>query len=191
MTITTAIVYHSGYGHTQAQAAAVERGAVSAGAQVRMIQTNEVDDHWDFLASADAIIFGSPTYLGSASAEFKVFMEKTSGIWIKEGWKDKVAAGFTNSGTPAGDKLGTLIQFALFAAQHGMHWINLGMLPGHSASTSSFDSSNRLGIWLGAGAFSFTDQPAELTPPPSDLRTAEHLGRRVVTTALQLARGKA
>lgn len=178
-----AIIYHSGYGHTQAQALSVEEGAKAAGAMTRLIAAKDIDAHWDFVNGADGIVFGSPTYLGSASAEFKSFMEKTSGIWAKEGWKNKFAAGFTNSGTPAGDKLATLIQFVLFAAQHGMHWVNLGLLPGHSASTSDPASQNRLGIWLGAAAFSFTDQSPEQTPPAGDLATARHLGHRIVEAA--------
>lgn len=183
-----AIIYHSGYGHTATQAAAVEKGAKLAGATTRLIAAKDIDAHWDFVNAADGIVFGSPTYLGSASAEFKGFMEKTAGIWSKEGWKNKFAAGFTNSGTPAGDKLATLIQLALFAAQHGMHWVNLGLLPGHSTSHSDPQSVNRLGIWLGAAAFSFTDQGPDQTPPASDLATAEHLGRRVAETARSFVR---
>jgi multimeric flavodoxin WrbA len=105
-------------------------------------------------------------------------------------WQDKLAAGFTNSGAHAGDKLATLIQLALFAAQHGMHWVNLALPPANSSSTGSEDDLNRLGFWLGAGAQSNTDQGPDLAPPPSDLRTAEHLGRRVAETALHFARGR-
>lgn len=185
---TVAIIYHSGYGHTQAQASAVDRGAKSAGAATLLIAAKDIDQHWEFVNAADGIIFGAPTYLGSVSAEFKAFMEKTAAIWSKEGWKNKLAAGFTNSGTPSGDKLSTLIQLALFAAQHGMHWVNLGMLPGHSSSSSNPASNNRLGFWLGAAAFSFTDQGPDETPPPHDLATAEHLGRRVAEAARQFNR---
>ena len=68
------------------------------------------------------------------------------------GWKDKVAAGFTNWGSRSGDKLATLIQLALFAAQHHMHWVNLALPPANHASNGSEDELNRLGFWLGAAA---------------------------------------
>jgi len=74
------------------------------------------------------------------------------------GWKDKIAAGFTNSGSRSGDKLATLIQLALFAAQHGMHWVNLGLPPANHSTAGSENDLNRLGFWLGAGAQSNTDQ---------------------------------
>ena len=107
------------------------------------------------------------------------------------GWRDKIAAGFTNSGARAGDKLATLIQLALFAAQHGMHWVNLALPPANHSSTGSDQELNRLGFWLGAAAQSNTDQGPDLAPPEADLATARHLGRRVAETALQLAHGRA
>ena len=140
---------------------------------------------------AEGIIFGSPTYMASVSAAFKTFQEATSNAVLAKGaWKDKVAAGFTNSGAHAGDKLATLIQIALFAAQHGMHWVNLALPPANNSTTGSDQDLNRLGFWLGAGAQSNVDQAAEIVPPESDLATARHLGQRVAEVALQLARGR-
>ena len=106
------------------------------------------------------------------------------------GWKDKIAAGFTNSGSRSGDKLSTLMQMALFAAQHGMHWVNLALPPGNCSSTGSEEDLNRLGFWLGAAAQSNTDQGADLVPPEADLATARHLGERVAHTTLQFVRGR-
>ena len=93
-------------------------------------------------------------------------------------------------GAHAGDKLATLIQIALFAAQHGMHWVNLALPPANNSTTGSDQDLNRLGFWLGAGAQSNVDQAAEIVPPESDLATARHLGQRVAEVALQLARGR-
>ncbi len=98
-----------------------------------------------------------------------------------------MAAGFTNSGSPAGDKLSTLMQLVVFAAQCGMHWIHLGLMPNHAASSSTFDGPNRLGIWLGATVSSFSDRDAATPPAAGDHATAEHLGRRVAEVASQLA----
>jgi len=145
------------------------------------------------LASADAIIFGAPTYVAGVSAAFKAFQEASSHAVMTKGfrWKDKIAAGFTNSGSRSGDKLATLIQLALFAAQHGMHWISLALPPANHSSTGSEAELNRLGFWLGAGAQSNTDQGPEVAPPEADLATARHLGQRVAEVTVQFARGAA
>ena len=144
------------------------------------------------LAHADAIIFGAPTYMGSVSAQFKAFMDATSRqVFAKgTGWRDKLAAGFTNSASRSGDKLATLQQIAIFAAQHGMHWINLGLPPGHNSSQSTEDVLNRHSYFLGAGAQSNADEGADVAPPDADLRTAQHLGARVAKVARELAAGR-
>jgi NAD(P)H dehydrogenase (quinone) len=185
------IVYHSGYGHTAVQAEAVARGARSAaGTAVQLVKVEEVDRHWPDLAAADAIVFGTPTYMGSASAPFKTFMDASSKAWIGQEWKDKLAAGFTNSASQSGDKLSTLQQLAVFAAQHSMVWVGLGLLPGNNSSKGNTDDLNRLGSFLGAIAQSNADQGPEQGPTAADLRTAEHLGRRVAETALRWQRGR-
>jgi NAD(P)H dehydrogenase (quinone) len=191
--ITIAIVYHSGYGHTARQAQAVMAGVSQVpGAVPSLLTVEEAQARWTDLAQADAIIFGAPTYTGSASAPFKAFMDASSHAVMTKGfgWKDKIAAGFTNSGSRSGDKLATLIQMALFAAQHGMHWVNLALPPANHSSTGSEAELNRLGFWLGAAAQSNTDQGADLVPPESDLATARHLGRRVAEVTAQFVRGR-
>jgi NAD(P)H dehydrogenase (quinone) len=188
-----AIVYHSNYGHTRRQAEAVQSGAGEVrGIETLLLTVEEAQTRWEDLATSDAIIFGSPTYMAGPSAAFKSFLEATSHSVFAKGfaWKDKIAAGFTNSGSRSGDKLATLIQIALFAAQHGMHWVNLGLPPGNSSSAGSDADLNRLGFFLGAGAQSNTDQGPELAPPTSDLATARHLGQRVAEVTSQFARGR-
>lgn len=179
-----AIVFHSGFGHTAAQAEAVRRGAASvAGTEARLIPAGEVDDHWSYLDAADAIVMGGPTYMGSVSAGLKHFMEATVERYFEQRWRDKLAAGFSNSASQSGDKLNTLMDIALFAAQHGMLWVNLGLVAGNDASTASEEDLNRLGSWLGAMAQSNADQDSDEVPPETDRRTAEHLGRRVAEAA--------
>jgi len=189
--IQIAVVYHSGYGHTAKQAEAVRAGAASVpGASVTLVPVEKIEQHWGGLEAADAIVFGSPTYMGSVSAPFKAFMDASSKTWGEQKWKDKLAAGFTNSASQNGDKLNTLIQLAVFAAQHGMHWISLGLLPGNNSSKGSAEDLNRLGGYLGAMAQSNADVGADVAPPAADLRTAGELGRRVAETAAVLARGR-
>ncbi len=191
--IRVAVVFHSGFGHTARQAAAVCAGAAEvAGTEAFLVPVEEAPQRWDDLAAADAIVFGAPTYMGSASAAWKAFAEATSvPVLRRYAWRDKVAAGFTNSGAKAGDKLATLVELTLFAAQHGMHWVNLDLPPANNSSAGSDAEPNRLGFWLGAAAQSNVDEGPETAPPASDLETARHLGRRVARVALQLARGRA
>ncbi len=188
-----AIVYHSGYGHTARQAEAVKSGVEQVGgAEALLLTVEEAPTRWDDLAAAEAIIFGAPTYMGSASAAFMAFQEATSHAVLMKGyrWKDKIAAGFTNSGSRSGDKLATLLQIALFAAQHGMHWVSLGLPPANHSTAGSEEEMNRLGFFLGAGAQSNTDQGPELAPPEADLATARYLGQRVAATTIQFIRGR-
>jgi NAD(P)H dehydrogenase (quinone) len=106
---TIGIVYFSGYGHTKKQAVAVTTGARKvAGATVSVFAIDKNGDlpegSWDILARQDAIIFGSPTYMGGPAWQFKKFADASSKPWFSNAWKDKIAAGFTNSASVNGDK---------------------------------------------------------------------------------------
>ncbi|SCG66505.1 flavodoxin family protein [Micromonospora halophytica] len=182
---SVAIIYHSGYGHTRVQAEAVRDGARSVpGVHVDLIAVEDHADNWEVLDTADAIIFGTPTYMAGASAPFKAFLDASSSRWAQQQWKDKLASGFTNSAGANGDKLATLQQLALFAMQHGMVWVGLGLLPGNTTSSGSAEELNRLAGFLGAMGQSLTDLGPDVAPTMSDRRTAEHLGRRVARIAL-------
>lgn len=182
--IKIAVVYHSGYGHTKKQAEAVARGA-----SAQLISVADVEAHWDDLAQADAIIFGAPTYMGSLSAEFKKFMEASSKPWFSQAWKDKIAAGFTNSASMNGDKLNSLVQLSVFAAQHSMIWVSLGMMPSNSSKAQRNDL-NYLGSYIGAMAQSDSDMGADIVPPQGDLDTAEQFGKRVAEVTKQFIAGR-
>jgi NAD(P)H dehydrogenase (quinone) len=186
-----AVAYHSGFGHTAVLADAVASGARDGGAHVTVIAVDAMTDvDWDILDAADAIVFGSATYMGNVSAAFQAFAEQTGRRCFNGAWRDKVAAGFTNSGGKSGDKMHTLTSLAVFAAQHHMHWVNLGLGAGWNTSTASEDDLNRLSFFLGAGAQ--TDVDAEPNGVhPSDVRTCRHLGERVALVTRQLNVGRA
>lgn len=170
---TVAIVYHSGYGHTARVAEHVRRGVLRADGVDAVVMTAEQPD-WRALDDADAIVLGAPTYMGSVSAAFKTFMDQTSRQWLGQAWKDKLAAGFTNSGGLSGDKLSVLFQLQLFASQHGMLWVPFPLMP----TGTGPDDLNRMGSHLGLMTQS-DNAPAELTPPAGDIRTAELFGEHV------------
>jgi NAD(P)H dehydrogenase (quinone) len=186
---TVAVVYHSGRGHTAVLAEAVARGAGSVeGTAVHLLEIRHEQikkGAWNDTAilakldGSDAIIFGCPTWMGSVSSVFKSFLERAFDIWLVQGWKDKIAAGFTNSASQSGDKLSTLFQLMVFAAQMGMIWVGVGDLAGNHSSTGSIADINRLGSWTGVMSQSNSDEGPDLAPPPSDRKTAERLGARV------------
>ena len=191
--IRVAVAYHTGFGKTGSLAHAVARGAASVeGVVVDLINVGAlIESDWAALDSADAIIFGSPTYFGSLSSDMKRFFESTVDRWVDgPRWKDKLAAGFTNSKTMSGDKLNTLFDLLAFAVQHGMIWIGLDLYPGWHTKGSSADELNRLGSWVGAMSQANSDESSDVVPPASDLTTGEHLGRRVAELAIVFARGR-
>jgi NAD(P)H dehydrogenase (quinone) len=181
-----AIVYFSGSGHTHLMAEAVGQGASSvAGTQAELHQilgSQIVEGRWkdegivNALGSADAIIFGSPTYMGGVAAQLKAFLDGVSNIWYTQGWKNKVAGGFTHSGSPSGDKQGTLIYLAIYAAQHSMIWVG--------NSEGKTEKVNRLGSYLGVMGQSEPDYSgASVSIYDGDRTTAELYGQRLATAA--------
>jgi multimeric flavodoxin WrbA len=178
------VVFHSGYGHTQRMAQAVAEGA---GATLIAIDSegNLPEGGWDTLAAADAIVLGSPTYMGGPSWQFKKFADASSKPWFSQQWKDKLFAGFTNSATMNGDKLSTLHYLFTLAMQHGGVWVGTGMMPSNAKAAQRNDI-NYVGSFCGAMAQSPSDaSPAEMLP--GDLETARLFGQRVAQTAARLA----
>ncbi|WP_420833858.1 flavodoxin family protein [Streptomyces antarcticus] len=191
--ISVVIAYHSGYGHTARQAAAVAAGAATVpGVRADLRDVSLLDEGlWAALAEAEAIVFGSATYMGATSAVFQRFAEASAPVWAARGWQGKLAAGFTNSAGANGNKDNALLSMTVLAAQHGMNWVPLGLLPGWIYSSGgSPEDLNRLGSFVGAMAQSPSDLGPEEAPTEADLRTARHLGAHVARTALQFAHGR-
>ncbi|WP_077148835.1 flavodoxin family protein [Sphingopyxis sp. KK2] len=188
-----AIIYHSGFGHTAVLAGDVARGVEAAGATPVLLSIEPgqtgFDEFFAVAAESDALIFGSPTYMGTISAPMKAFMDASAAVYFTKQWKDKLAAAFTVSGSPSGDKLNTLTSLAIFAAQHGMLWIGTGQNPGNNDDTSAAtDVENRLGSFIGAMAQAANDS-AEVTPKAGDRATARSLGQRVAAAATRWKAG--
>jgi len=123
--------------------------------------------------AADALAFGSPTYMGGPAAQFKAFADATSDRWTTQRWADKVAAGFTTGSCANGDQGHTLAYFTILAAQHGMLWCGLD-IPGGTDP----QGRNRLGSQSGL-ATHVVDGALDA----SDLATARYLGRRLAGAA--------
>jgi NAD(P)H dehydrogenase (quinone) len=191
---TVAVVYFSAQGHTHQLAEAVAEGAKGvAGTTVELVRIVGADIHegrWKnpsalaTLNAADAIVFGTPTYMAGYSSQIKAFMDGASEVWMKQGWKDKLAAAFTHSLGLSGDKLNTLEGLWLNAMQHGMVWVGLGeMVEGTAA-----DKVNRISSY--SGAMAQTDWGQEAVND-GDRKTALILGKRVAEVAARWSKGKA
>ena len=170
------VVYHSGYGHTKRMAEAVAEGAAATLLPIDA-EGNLSEANWELLQAADAIIMGSPTYMGSVSWQFKKFADASSKPWFGQQWKDKIFAGFTNSATMNGDKLSTLHYLFTLAMQHSGIWVGTGLMPSNKKSAQRNDV-NYVGSFAGAMAQSPADSsPEEM--PQGDLDTAKLFGQRV------------
>ena len=178
------IVYHSTTGHTEQLAKFLHAALESPCANIHLINVDDKIDYWETLHHSDTIIFGSPTYMGSISARFKYFIEETGKFWYKQLWKNKLAAGFTNSSTTNGDKLNTLNSLFLFAAQHSMHWINLGVLP-RFVNDEQTDGQNRMASYVGLMAQTNNSQKEVIPLHPGDELTAELFAKRILEVTLQ------
>ena len=177
------VVFHSGYGHTQRVAQAVADGA-SAELIAIDADGNLPEGGWETLAAADAIVFGSPTYMGGPSWQFKKFADASSKVWFTRGWQDKVFGGFTNSASFNGDKQVTLQYLNTLASQHGGLWVSLGLPPANTKAATRNDVNN-----LGGSVGLLVQSPSDASAaevPQGDLDTAKLYGARVAAIAAKL-----
>ncbi|MBV8049257.1 MAG: flavodoxin family protein [Paludibacterium sp.] len=182
-----AIVYFSGYGHTAKQAEAVREGAAGvAGAKVEIYRIdaegNLPDGAFDALGQADAIIYGSPTYMGGPAWQFKKFADASSKPWFVQAWKNKLAAGFTTSASVNGDKGSTINYLFTLSQQHGQIWVGTGLMPANTKAHGPADVNWTAGFG-GALAIAPSDASPDEAPRSGDLETARQLGRRVAELA--------
>ncbi|TYK67306.1 flavodoxin family protein [Colwellia echini] len=184
-----AVVYHSASGVTHSLANAIQQGASTIYNAQGAVEVNAyriqpehihqgrfiAQDMLDNISKADAIIFGSPTYMGSISAQFKAFVDASSEIWFSGGWTNKIAAAFTVGSYYSGDQLSTIQYLQTLAGQHGMLWAGLdgkGLKENNVVNNSGAQS----------GLITYTQN----SKVPSDaLLTARYLGERVARLACQ------
>ena len=191
---TISIIHFSGSGHTRLMAEAVHAGAASVpdvSAELIAIEGKDIVEGrykneavFAQLAKSDAIVFGTPTYMGGPAAQFKAFADAAGMVWFQQGWKDKLAGGFTHSSSPNGDKGSTLHYLTVFAAQMGMLWVGAGELP--SALAGKTDGVNRLGSYLGPTGATQMNPGAPAVVDAGDLLTAKAYGQRVAAFAAKL-----
>jgi len=173
------IVVHSGYGHTLKVAEAV---ASTSGAEIVTVspEGDLPEDGWAKLDAAKMIVFGSPTYMGSVSWQFKKFADASSKIWFTQGWKGKLSAGFTNSASMNGDKHSTLHYLMTLAMQHSMVWVGTGMMPSNAKSATRDDIN-----YVASSAGLMTSTPSDASTDEmvaGDIATAKKFGEHLKAT---------
>ena len=175
---TIAIVYFSAKGSTERLAKAIAEGVSSIGEHPKLLKVIGSDiingryvneDILKSIDEADAILWGSPTFMGGAAAEFKSLADASSSRWFEQRWKNKVAAGFTIGNVADGDHAQTLRYFNTFSMQHGMIWLGMDIPAG-----SHPNDINRFGAHMGISA-----QTVDGTIDEGDLASAKYLGARV------------
>jgi len=184
---TLAVIYHSGHGHTEHIARHVVEGARSIDdTEVHLLKAEDLAKTPDDLLGYDAYILGSPTYLGGVSGPFKTFMDATGRLWRTQQLKGKLAAGFTVSSLPSGDKQSTLMSMFVFCMQHGMLWVGNPFLPEQHRGVPYDEAVNRLGSWSGLMAQAGHSAPAD-SFAAGDIKTARLFGRNFAETLHRVA----
>jgi NAD(P)H dehydrogenase (quinone) len=142
------VVYYSLYGHVHRLAEAVADGAseirdteaslrrvpetlpgdvlekmdaLEAQANMQHIPVCGVDE----LASADAIVFGTPTRFGNMCGQMRQFLDSTGSLWRDRRLVGKVGSVFTSSGTQHGGQESTVLSFHITLLHHGMIVVGL------------------------------------------------------------------
>lgn len=188
---TVAIVYHSGYGHTAVLAESVAAGVSAAGGTPNLIKLDSAEQDFtaalEAVSAADAVIFGSPTYMGDVSVPMRAFMVASSKIWFTAGWQDKLASGFTVGGSFGGNKDHTLTSMIVLAMQHGMIWAGPGVPNAqiNRNEDAGAAQANRIGAALGVVAQAENAAP-DVTPPAGDREFAKLMGARIAGLASKL-----
>lgn len=172
------IPYFSGKGHTARVAGAIAEGA--GGARLIDVEAMGAAD-WTALDGAEAVVFGSPTYMGSVAARYEQFLEEAAERWDELPWADRIAAGFTVATYPSGDKLSTLIRLGVYAGQMGMVWV--GQTEIGTPVDPAKPGINGDGSYLGLMATSVRDKSRMVRP--EDLESARRFGARISTATLR------
>jgi NAD(P)H dehydrogenase (quinone) len=198
------IVYYSMYGHIHRMAEAMAEGAREVkGADVSMYRVPEtlteevlgkmgalpaqkgfahipvctVND----LATADAIIFGTPTRFGNMCGQMRQFLDATGGLWAKGALVGKVGSVFTSSATQHGGQESTILTFITYLLHQGMVVVGLPY---------SFEGQMRLDEITGGspyGASTIAGGQGERMPSENELNAARFQGRHVAEIATKLA----
>jgi NAD(P)H dehydrogenase (quinone) len=151
-------------------------GAVEAQQSMSNIPICTVED----LASADAIIFGTPTRFGNMCGQMRQFLDATGQLWAKGALVGKVGSVFTSSATQHGGQESTLLSFHITLLHHGFVVVGLPY---------TFQGQMRIDEITGGspyGASTIAGGAGERMPSENELNAARFQGKHVATIASKL-----
>ena len=197
------IVYYSMYGHINKMAEAVaegvkevkgaeailrrvpetlpeevleKMGAVEAQQSMSNVPICTVEE----LASADAVIFGTPTRFGNMCGQMRQFLDATGQLWANGALVGKVGSVFASSATQHGGQESTILSFHITLLHHGFLVVGLPY---------TFQGQMRIDEITGGspyGASTIAGGSGERTPSENELNAARFQGKHVATIALKL-----
>jgi NAD(P)H dehydrogenase (quinone) len=197
------IVYYSTYGHVYKMAEAIaegvrdvdgadavlrrvpetlpqavleQMGAVEAQKSFAQVPVCTVDE----LASADAVIFGTPTRFGNMCGQMRQFMDATGQLWAQGALVGKVGSVFTSSATQHGGQESTILSFHTTLLHHGFVIVGLPY---------AFQGQMRIDEITGGspyGASTIAGGSGERMPSENELAGARFQGRHVAAIAAKL-----
>jgi len=199
------VVFYSMYGHIYRLAEAIAEGATEVtGAQVEMrrvpetlpeevlkkmgaVEPQKAFAHIpvckvDELASADGIIFGTPTRFGNMCWQMRQFLDATGQLWAKGAIVGKVGSVFTSSNTQHGGQESTILSFHITLLHQGMVIVGLPY---------TFQGQMRMDEITGGspyGASTIAGSKGERMPSQNELAAARFQGRHVAAVAYKLTR---
>ena len=197
------IVYYSMYGHVHKMAEAVTEGAREIdGAEVVVrrvpetlpeevlekmgaVEAQQAMSHvpictLDEMASADAIVFGTPTRFGNMCGQMRQFLDATGQLWSKGALVGKVGSVFTSSATQHGGQESTILSFHITLLHHGFVIVGLPY---------TFQGQMRIDEITGGspyGASTIAGGSGERMPSENELDAARFQGKHVATIASKL-----
>jgi NAD(P)H:quinone oxidoreductase type IV len=201
------VIFYSMYGHVWRLAEAVAAGAREVpGAEVELLQVPELvpDDvleksgakaarkafanvPWatvEKLASADAIIFGTPTRFGMMCAQMRNFLDQTGGLWEKGALIGKVGSVFSSTASQHGGQETTITGFHPTLLHHGM------IVVGVPYSEARLLEMKELTGGTPYGATTVTGPDGSRLPSENELAIARFQGRHVTEVAAALVGGR-
>ena len=197
------IVYYSSYGHVHRMAEAVAEGVLqvpgaeavlrrvpetlpatvleqmgAAEAQASMVHVPicTVDE----LASADAVIFGTPTRFGNMCGQMRQFLDATGQLWAKGALVGKVGSVFASSATQHGGQETTILSFHITLLHHGFVIIGLPYTFQGQMGVDEVSGGSPYGASTIAGG------SGERMPSENELNAARFQGRHVTGIAARL-----
>ena len=199
------ILYYSTYGHVHKMAEAVgegvreidgaeailrrvpetlpeevleKMGAVEAQQFMSKVPICSVEE----LASADAVIFGTPTRFGNMCGQMRQFLDATGQLWAQGALVGKVGSVFTSTATQHGGQESTILSFHITLLHHGFVIVGLPY---------TFQGQMRIDEITGGspyGASTIAGGSGERMPSENELDAARFQGKHVATIASNLKR---